>query len=298
VLKEYDVKKITLPNGETLAYREAGEGDETLLLIHGNMSSSVHYDTMMEALEDHYKIYAVDLRGFGDSSYNSAINSLQDFSHDVEQFLTGLDITADAVVGWSTGGGVALELAVALPERVKKVVLLESVSLMGYPMYKKDATGQPILTELIKTREAVANDPVQVLPILNAYSAGDKQLLRTVWNMLIYNRVQPQPERYDRYLDAMLKQRNLVDVDYALINFNMTERHNGVVEGTNRVSLLKTPVLVVQGAQDMVVPKAWGEQTAELLGPLAKLVLLEEAGHSPITDCPDKLIAIIREFVS
>ena len=120
MLKEYPVHLLELPNGETIAYREAGAGEKTLLLIHGNMSSSIHWDVLIEQLEEHFRIYAVDLRGFGDSTYHSPINSIKDFADDVKAFVAQKGIAEFAVAGWSTGGGVALELAADLPEQVDR----------------------------------------------------------------------------------------------------------------------------------------------------------------------------------
>ena len=67
-MKQYEVKKISIGN-ETLAYRASGAG-ETVVLVHGNMSSSVHWQTTMEHLEDRYRVVAVDLPSGleGDSS--------------------------------------------------------------------------------------------------------------------------------------------------------------------------------------------------------------------------------------
>lgn len=298
MLKEYPVHFLALPNGETMAYREVGRGEKTLLLIHGNMSSSIHWDVLIEQLEESFRICAIDLRGFGDSTYNSPINSIKDFADDVKAFLTLKNITRFAVAGWSTGGGVALELAADLPEQVTHVILLESVGVKGYPMFKKDASGQPILTELIKTREDIASDAVQVAPILQAYATGNSALLKAVWNAVIYNRVQPELARYERYLECMLKQRNLVDVDYALITFNMTGEHNGVVAGTNRLSLVKGPVLVIQGELDYVVPASVGHDTANRLGERAQLALMANCGHSPLTDDLAALLALVINFLS
>ena len=298
MLKDYPVHLLALPNGETMAYREAGAGEKTLLLIHGNMSSSIHWDVLIEQLEGVFKIYSIDLRGFGDSTYNSPINSIKDFADDVKAFLALKNIHSFAVAGWSTGGGVALELAADLPQQVTQVILLESVGVKGYTMFKKDAAGQPILTELIKTREDIASDAVQVVPILHAYATGNSALLKAVWNAVIYNRVQPEPARYERYLEGMLKQRNLVDVDYALITFNMTDEHNGVVAGANRLSLVKGPVLVIQGELDYVVPASVGHDTATRLGDRAQLALMANCGHSPLTDDLGALRALIINFLS
>lgn len=298
MLKEYPVNFLNLHNGETLAYREAGTTGKTLLLIHGNMSSSIHFDTVMERLENEYKIYAVDMRGFGDSTYNQPIDSLYDFALDIKDFVEQLKLTDLTVLGWSTGGGVALELAVLLPDVVKKVILLESVGVKGYPIFKKDANGQPILTERLSTREEIAQDPIQVLPPLNAFKNNDREFFRTIYNFSIYNLKQPEPERYERYLDGIMKQRNLIDVDYALVHFNMTNDSNGVCEGTNRIKDVKADVLIIQGEKDLVVPKMFGLEIKQYLGDRAELALFDHVGHSPLTDDFETVIKKITEFMN
>jgi len=297
MIKDYPVKSVLLPNGETIAYREAGQSERTLVLLHGNMSSGLFFDTLMEQLADHYRLIAFDLRGFGDSSDNKPATSLRCFAGDIGYAADALGFTRFAVLGWSTGGGVALELAADRPDLVEGVILVNAVALTGYPMFKKDASGQPILTQRLTTREEVATDPVQVLPILHACVTGNTELLRSVWNALVYHQVEPEPQRYERYLGAMLKQRNLVDVDYALITFNMTTTHNGVVEGTGRIGQVKAPVLVVQGENDRVVPPVWAKETALRLGSQATLVLLPNVGHSPFTDSIGEVASLISAFL-
>lgn len=297
MIKEYPVKFVTLRSGETLGYRQAGRGNKTLVLLHGNMSSSLFYDVLMERLEGEYSLYAVDMRGFGDSTYHKPVDSLDCFAQDIVAFADALNLTSFSVAGWSTGGGVALEVAASIPTRVEKVMLIASVGVKGYPMFRKDANGQPIMTERLTTREAIASDPVQVLPILHAYATGNRELLKVVWNALIYNRVQPAPERYDRYLDAMLKQRNLVDVDYALVMFNMTGESNGVTLGSSRLSLVTAPVLVIQGDSDLVIPPMWAAETVTALGPRAALAIMQGVGHSPLTDNLRELVSLVTGFL-
>lgn len=64
----------------------------------------------------------------------------------------------------------------------------------------------------------------------------------------------------------------------------MTNVFNGVNEGSDRLKLVKAPVVILQGADDMVVPKAFAELTKNFLGDQAELVLFEGCGHSLITD--------------
>ena len=220
-MKSYDVKYIDLEKtGEKIAYRECGQGDKTILLIHGNMSSSAHFQPVMELLEQDYKVYAMDMVGFGDSSYNRQINSLHDFSKDVTEFIKILNLKNLYILGWSTGGGVVLETAADIPDTIRKIFLQSSVGVQGYPMFKKDDELKPIVDQRIYKREDIEADPVQVVPALNAYRDRNREYFKYIWNLTIYNKLQPSEEDYELYIDAILKQRNLVDVDVALANFN------------------------------------------------------------------------------
>ena len=274
--------RIQLKNGEILTYRETGKGEKTLLLIHGNMTSSKHWDLLADKLKGHFHIIAIDMRGFGGSTYHHPIDSLNDFAQDLEEAMNLLGYDSYFVAGWSTGGGVALELAANAPENVQKVILLESVGIKGYPIFKKDASGLPT-SERLRTKEEIAQDPVQVLPVLTALEAKNKEFYRMIWDATIYTNNQPDPQLYEEYLEDMLTQRNLVDVDYALVHFNMTTEDNGVNIGTGRSTLITAPVLILQGDQDFVVPMTMAEETHKHL-PHSGLAILKGCGHSPLVD--------------
>ncbi|MFA5523390.1 MAG: alpha/beta hydrolase [Tissierellales bacterium] len=288
---------VDLSNGETLGYRKFGIGSKILILVHGNMSTSKHWDTVMESMPIEFTTYAIDMRGFGDSTYNNRANSLRDFSEDLKLFVEIMGLKKFYLAGWSTGGGVAMYFTIDYPEYVEKLILVESVGIMGYPMFKKDASGRPITGEFIKTKAEIEADPVQVVPILNAYKNKDKTFLRFVWDASIYVSKKPSEERYEEYLDAMLTQRNLVDIDYSLIHFNISDKHNGVVEGTGEVHKIKAPTLVIQGKSDLIVPMEMGVGIAEGIGENAKLILLDDGGHSPITDDLDRFMNLILTFM-
>ena len=67
-------------------------------------------------------------------------------------------------------------------------------------------------------------DPVNVFPIYNALKNNDYAFMKYIWDALIYNVQKPNNEDYDMYLKESLKQRNIVDVDFALTTFNMPEK--------------------------------------------------------------------------
>lgn len=276
-------------DGEEIAYRYREGGTVPVVLIHGNMSSSVHFDVLFEALDDRYALYAPDLRGFGDSTYEEPIDSIDDLVADVAGWVDAVGVeTPVHLVGWSAGGAVATLYAAEHPERVRRLGLIAPMSTRGYPIFRKDEEGQPT-DELLTTREAIAADPVQVAPVKQAQEAGDTETMRAIWNETIYVNDRPDPERYERYLEAIVAQRNLVDFDYALTRFNVSHEHNGAVEGTGQVDDVEAPALVLHGDDDLVVTRDMVEQVVSDLD--AELVTLPDCGHSPLEDSLDTVVA-------
>ncbi len=294
---EIILSSVNLSNGETLGYRKVGNGGKTLILVHGNMSTSKHWDTVMESMPKEYTTYAIDLRGFGISTYNTPVNSLRDFSEDLKLFVDVMKLDKFYLAGWSTGGGVAMYFAIDYPDYVEKLILVESVGIKGYPMFKKDEKGQPIIGQLIRTKEEIGQDPVQVLPILNAFKEGNKDFMKMVWDATIYIFNKPEEARYKEYLDETFTQRNLVDIDYSLVHFNISNEHNGVVEGSNEAHKIKAPALVIQGKNDLVVPMEMGLGIVEGIGENAKLELLDRGGHAPMEDDLERFMNIILSFM-
>lgn len=294
-MENFELKKMQVGN-EIIAYREGGRGEKTLVLVHGNMSSSFFFGDLMIALEETYKIFALDLRGFGHSSYESGFDSLKALSEDLELFVETLRLKEIELLGWSTGGGIIMQFAADNPELVKRLILLDSVGISGYPLFKKDTNGQPILTSLLKEKDEIAKDPIQVAPVLEALEKGDRNFYKALWDMAIFNvGNQPDSVTYEMMLDEMLLQRNLVDIDYALTRFNLSNTHNGYVEGSGDIEKIKCPVSIIQGADDLVVPLSMAEGIASALGDRGKLHVLERCGHNPMVDQLSKVLEIVRE---
>ncbi|WP_260412499.1 alpha/beta fold hydrolase [Alkalihalobacillus sp. TS-13] len=143
--------KTTLDNGETLSYKIRPGGACNLVLLHGNMASSDQWDLLMEDLDPRYTVYAVDLRGYGKSTYHTSIQSISDFSKDLKLFTDELGLKSFHLMGWSNGGGVAMQFAADYPEIVEKLILLASMSTRGYPLYDPDG-------ERVQTKEQIVLD--------------------------------------------------------------------------------------------------------------------------------------------
>lgn len=290
------MKSVVLSNGETICYRERPGGERPLVLVHGNMTSSVHWDLLMEKLPGELKVYAVDMRGFGQSTYRQPIQCIHDFAEDLKEWSAILGISPFILMGWSLGGAVSMDYAAHYPRDVEKLILMCSCSTRGYPIYKKDEFGMPIMDQPMHSREEIAQDPIKVVPILNAYREKNKEVLKAIWNLLIYTSEKPNDEQYNKYIDDMLTQRNLVDVDYALANFNMSNHPAPTGAGTNMAHHITMPTLVLSGNRDLVVTRA---MTEELLADLPQQAIHIElnAGHSPLIDDLENLNQRIKTFI-
>ena len=121
-LTNVEYKHVQLPNGETIAYQEREGGHKKVLLIHGNMTSSVHWDLVLENIDPRYKLYAIDMRGFGRSTYHNQIRSIKDFSDDVSEFVRAISLSDFSIIGWSTGGAVAMQYVADNPGMCNKLV--------------------------------------------------------------------------------------------------------------------------------------------------------------------------------
>jgi pimeloyl-ACP methyl ester carboxylesterase len=113
----------TLPiNGVDLGYDEAGSGSP-LLLIHAGIVDRRMWDDVMPAFAASHRVIRFDLRGYGDTPLPSGEFA---YGADVVALLRSLDVERTSVVGVSMGGHVALDVAIAHPELVDRLVLLAS----------------------------------------------------------------------------------------------------------------------------------------------------------------------------
>ncbi|MBG0762412.1 alpha/beta hydrolase [Acholeplasma laidlawii] len=144
----------------------------------------------------------------------------------------------------------------------------------------------------------MALDPVQVLPLLNIYETNNSQMLTTIYNYVIYTgNKKPDNDTNLKWMDEAVKQRNLVDVDWALANFNISNEPSLYQLGNNKLSNLKANTLIIWGDKDVTVPKIMFDETVRLL-PEATVLVYENAGHSIIVDETEKLAIDIVHFIS
>ena len=282
---------------ETYAYLDMGKGDP-ILLIHGNMSSSVHWLPLIERLQENHRCIALDLRGFGDSSYNERFDSIHELADDVAQFIRALKLGKPVpVVAWSAGGAVSLSLAANHGNLVEKLFLMESASHRGYPIFKKKKDFTSDYGNAYANKEEIANDPVQVKPVIDILETSNAAAMTNIWNAVIYTVNKPTTEDNDIYMSETLKERCLVDLDWALATFNMSDTNTAYTPGDGSIKSIACPVALTMADKDVTVPD-WMvmENVNAIKG--GKLLVYTNCGHSPVVDCPDKLAEDIKQFLA
>ena len=118
-----------------VAIRTAGDGTAPVVVfIHGNLSSSVFWNSTMAALAGEFRCIAPDLRGFGDTEALavSARTGIADMAGDVLAVCDNLGLENPHLVGHSMGGGVAMKMLTQRPGLFASVTLVAPISPYGY----------------------------------------------------------------------------------------------------------------------------------------------------------------------
>jgi len=116
---------IRLSTGIRLHYAEQGPATDTpIILLHGYTDSWFSYSLVLPALSRENRVYALDLRGHGNTDRPASGYRMSDLAADVIAFMDAKEIARATIVGHSMGGFVAQQVALAAPHRVSQLVLI------------------------------------------------------------------------------------------------------------------------------------------------------------------------------
>lgn len=270
-------------NGVDVHYKEAGQGDTALLLLHGFASSTYSWREVMEPLAEDARIVAFDRPAFGlterpmPGDFPDGVNP---YTADAQVDLTvglmdALGIERGVLVGNSAGGTIATYTALRYPERVKALVLVDAAIYSGGG---SSSWVRPLLT----SPQARRIGPLLVRNIRDwGYQFG-----QSAWH---------DPARFtDEIWANYSKPLQAENWDRALWELTQASRPLGLDQ---RLEELAVPVLVITGDDDRIVPT---EQSIRLAGeiPGAELVVIPNCGHVPQEECPDAFLAAMAEFLA
>ena len=192
----------------TIAHEVTGSGP-AVVLLHEGVADRRMWRHQVDALRDRWTVVAPDLRGFGETPHASG-----PFSHveDVRELLDELAIPSAVVVGGSFGGRVALELALAHPERVAALVLCPP-ALPGWDWSQAVLEGWRAEEEAYEAGDLDRAAEINVELWVDGPSRGPdavdsevRDLVRTMQRHA-YDLAEPNPPPQDAKLDPAAAQR-------------------------------------------------------------------------------------------
>jgi pimeloyl-ACP methyl ester carboxylesterase len=261
-------------------YRTAGSG-APVVLIHGMVNSSRHWEDVALRLAGSYRVIAPDLIGHGDSATPRGDYSLGAHAAVIRDLLAALGVDRATIVGHSLGGGVAMQFFYQFPQRTERLVLVSSGGL-GHEV-------SPLL------RSAAVPGAAALL-----WATAHPHVLSALWRL--GERLRARGHGKGVYLQAVVRALRPLERAGARKAFLHTLRSVIDVRGqrvnaNDRLYLLASmPTLLVWGERDNTIPLAHG-RAAHAAIPHSRFATLPRAAHFPHLEDPAGLAALLREFV-
>jgi pimeloyl-ACP methyl ester carboxylesterase len=158
-------------NGIKIWYAEFGHG-APLILLHGGLANANHWGNQVSVLAKRYRVIVMDSRGHGRSTRNGEPFGYDLMASDVIALMDFLKIPKAAIVGWSDGAILGLDIAINHPDRLRRLFAFAANS---DPSGVKDVSQSPLFTSLI--------------------GRAEKE----------YERLSPRPDQYKTLLDEITK---------------------------------------------------------------------------------------------
>jgi 3-oxoadipate enol-lactonase len=256
---------LELPGGE-LYYEVEGDG-APVVLVHGLALDTRMWDDQVPALADVATVVRYDVRGFGRSARDAATP----YSHaaDLWRLLDHLGIGEAVLVGLSMGGRIVVEAALAAPDRVRALVLLDAV-LEGAPWDPDSERGMTAIGEELR--------------------AGGLDAAKAVWlrhGFFVPARRDPEVARR---LAEMAR-------DYSGVNWTSPDPHEPRPPSRELLPTIAAPTTVVVGELDVPCFREMAEVYADRI-PNARLVTVPDAGHMVNMEAPAAVNALLLEVVT
>jgi pimeloyl-ACP methyl ester carboxylesterase len=254
-----------------LYYEVAGEGP-AFAMIHAGIADSRQWNTEFTHFANNYHVLRYDMRGYGKSEPADG-----EFSHmgDLMALLDHLQIREPLVMmGCSMGGGLAMNFALAHPLRVKALIMVDA----GPTGLELNVPTLPKFAEVEK-----------------AYNAGQLDLVAELETQIWFDGMGRTPEQVNQAMRRLVYEMNRQGLlhDAKRLGKRLPDAQIPATENLNK---LRTPVLVIVGAQDTPYMLAAADYMAEKI-PSARKVIIEDAAHLPNMEQPDEFRRVVTAFL-
>jgi pimeloyl-ACP methyl ester carboxylesterase len=265
--------KFAEVDGVRVHYQERGSG-QPLVLIHGYGASTYTWKDVFAILSNRYRVIAVDLKGFGFTGKPDGDYTRRAQGELVVRLLDQLKVEKAILCGNSMGGEVAMNVAVAHPGRVAGLILVDNggVTVPGTgtlsPAYMRAPVIGPLLAAVALTSSSMVRSGLQ-------RSLHDPSLI-----------TDERIAAYYRPLRTAGGQRGAF----------LARRQAGDDPVEPKIPGIRTPTLILWGAEDRLIPPAAGQKTQSLI-PGARLVVFENCGHLPQEEMPQRFVLEVMGFL-
>ena len=272
--KKYATGKFITLDGHSTHYIEKGAG-EPVILIHGFFFNSYMWNKNIDALASKFKVYALDLWGFGYSSREPMDYGYPLYAYQVLKFMDALNIQKASLVGQSMGGGTSIFFSVNHRERVNKLILVDPAGMPNpLPIVGK-------ITNLPKVGEFL-------LGIKSDFYR--KMVMRTTF---IYNK-EIVTESYFENATRFHKIKGTTEI---LLKILRKQFFHTLPDEIHRLGEMDVPILIIFGRHDKAVPLERGEEMHNILKS-SRLEIFENAGHCPHDEQSQKFNQLAVDFLS
>lgn len=251
-----------LVNGIRTAYDMAGDGPD-VVLVHGWMASKRYWQEASRRLPG-FRVWALDLYGFGDSEKPANGYTLDGYAVFLEGFLDTIGIKKAAIIGHSMGGAVVAWTAVRSPERFWALGLVDA-ALAGIAGPPPAWSTEPVMRMFMRIADT---------------SRGFGRM--TIKGMFGVN----EPESR-----IILEEAQKADVRSAAASGNMMSKPTD----WSSLGKLKVPALVVYGEDDFLVARGMDREIESLLR--VKTNYLADCGHLPMLEQPKAFYDTLGAFL-
>jgi pimeloyl-ACP methyl ester carboxylesterase len=276
----FDAWEIDL-HGHQVVYRIAGSGPP-VVLVHGMVNSSRHWEAVATRLADRYTVIAPDLVGHGDSATPRGDYSLGAHAAVIRDLLSALGIERATMVGHSLGGGIAMVFFWQFPHRVERLALVSSGGLGREVSPLLRTAAMPGTSALISAaaHPRIAGGLERAGQELRRRGSGLGVQLQAIARAL---RPLGSPGARAAFVHSL---RAVID------------RRGQRVSATDRLYLLDSvPTLIAWGERDRTIPVAHGLAAHEAV-PHSRFVTLPGAAHFPHLEQPAALAEALHEFIA
>jgi pimeloyl-ACP methyl ester carboxylesterase len=267
-------------HGHRAIYRMAGSGPP-VVLIHGMVNSSRHWEDVALRLAEDHTVIAPDLIGHGDSATPRGDYSLGAHAAAIRDLLAVIGIDRATIVGHSLGGGVAMQFFYQFPQRTERLVLVSSGGLGQEvsPMLRTAALPGASAALWLVAHPRLVSALGQTGGLLRRRGSGKGVYLQAVARAL---RPLAQPAAREAFLQTL---RSVIDI------------RGQRVSARDRLHLLREmPTLIVWGERDHTIPLEHGLWAHEA-APGSRFETLPRAAHFPHLEDPDGLAVVLADFI-